>query len=147
MRPKPLCAAAVAALLLCVPAAGAAVKSGTFKGSTDRDQPVRFTVTGDGALKGFSFRRVVLRCSDGERIALGRVSSGPTEITISPSGKFGFTVDYESGDRWTASGTIKGSRAKGKLRFRVRFDSEGRPHPQGETVCDSGTRRFKAELR
>jgi hypothetical protein len=147
MRPKLLCAAAVAALLACVPAAGAAVKAGIFKGKTDRDQPVQFTVTKAGALKGFAFRRVVLRCNDGERIALGRVASGPTEITITPGGKFGFTVDYESGDTWSASGTIKGPRASGKLRFRVRFDSDGQPHPQGETVCDSGTRRFKAELR
>jgi hypothetical protein len=147
MRPKLLCAAAVAALLACVPAAGAAVKAGSFKGKTDRDQPVRFTVTKAGMLKSFSFRRVVLRCSDGERIVLGPVGSGPTPVTISRGGKFGFTVDYESGDTWSASGTIKGRSATGKLRFRVRFDSEGRPHPEGETVCDSGTRRFKAELR
>jgi hypothetical protein len=147
MRPKLLCAAAVAALLACVPAAGAAVKAGTFKGRTDRDQPVQFTVTKAGTLKSFAFRRVVLRCSDGERIQLGRVGSGRTPVTITPGGKFGFTVDYESGDTWSASGTIKGSRATGKLRFRVRFDSEGEPHPQGETICDSGKRRFAAELR
>jgi hypothetical protein len=148
MRPKLLVAAAFAALLACVPLAGAASpKAGTFKGKTDRDQPVRFKVTKGRTLTAFSFRGVVLRCNDGERMVLGRVGSGRSKITITPNGKFSFSADYKAGDRWSASGTIDGRRAKGKLRFRVRFDSDGNAHPQGETVCDTGTRRFEAELR
>jgi hypothetical protein len=147
MRPKLLAAAAIALLLAIVPIAGAAApKAGTFKGKTDRDQPVRFAVTKDGALRGFSFRGVGLRCNDGQRMVLGRVGSGRSKITIR-GGKFSFSADYEAGDRWSASGTVNGGTAKGKLRFRVRFDSDGNAHPQGETVCDSGTRRFRAKLR
>jgi hypothetical protein len=147
MRPKLISAAVFATALACAPGAGAAVKAGTFKGKTDRDQPVQFEVTKDRKLTGFTFRRFELRCSDGDRVPVGRVGSGRSKLTITGSGKFSFTVDYEDGDRWTASGTIKGDRASGKLRFKVRFNSEGEPDPDGEVLCDSGTRRFKAALR
>jgi hypothetical protein len=148
MKSKLVAAAALAGLLVAAPAAtGAAVKHGTFAGKTDAGQPVKFTVTRGKKLTDFSFKRFNLKCSDGDTVPLGQVASGPDKMTITSAGKFSFSVDYDDGDKWKASGTIIGKRAKGKLRFQVRFDSEGNPTPDGEVLCDSGTRRFTAKLR
>jgi hypothetical protein len=147
MRSKLVAVAGLAGLLACAPAAAGAVSAGTYKGKTDRDQPVQFKVTHEGKLTGFAFKRLKLRCSDGDTVQLGRVDSGNDTLTITDAGKFSFSVTYDDGDKWTASGTIDGRRAKGKLRFRVRFDSDGNPTPDGSVLCDSGTRRFTAKNR
>jgi hypothetical protein len=147
MRSKLVAAAGIAGLLACAPAATAAVSPGTFKGKTDHDQPVQFKVTRAGELTGFAFKRVKLRCSDGDRVPLSRVDSGREKLTISDAGKFSFTFSYDAGDRWSASGTIDGRKARGKLRFKVRFDADGNPTPNGSILCDSGTLRFSAKNR
>jgi hypothetical protein len=145
---KLVAVAGLAGVLACAPAAAAgATSAGTFKGKTDRDQPVEFKVTDAGQLTAFSFRRLKLKCSDGDTLRLGSVASGKDKLTITPAGKFNFSVSYDAGDKWTASGTIDGSRAKGKLRFRVRFDADGNAAPDGSVLCDSGRRRFSATLR
>jgi hypothetical protein len=146
MKSKLVAAAGIAGLLAMAPAATAAVSSGTYKGRTDKDQPVRFKVTRKKQLTDFSFRRLKLRCSDGDSVPLGKVGSGPEKLTISAHGRFDFDVTYDDGDKWTASGKIKGERASGKLRFTVRFNSDGDPDPHGDVLCDSGTRHFSAKL-
>ena len=58
-------AAATACLLVAgVPAAVAAVRSGTFSGKTDRGQPVQFRVTSDKQLVHFRFSELTMRCSE-----------------------------------------------------------------------------------
>ena len=146
MRPKSLALAGIAGLIACAPAADAAVRSGTFKGRTDTHQPVQFTVTKSKKVTDFAFRGVELNCSDGEYVKLGRIDSDDAKLTVK-RGKFSFSADYEDGANWRANGTILGRRAKGKLRFRVSFTAEGEPDPDGDVVCDSGTRRFEAKLR
>jgi hypothetical protein len=147
MSPKLLAAACAAGALAFAPAAEAAVGSGTYKGKDDRKQAVQFKVTKDKRLVHFSYSRFKLSCSDGDRLPVKRAESGGSRLTITPGGKFSFTVSYDDGDEWTASGTIKGRRARGKIRFKVRFDAEGQPDPNGSVVCDSGKRRFTAKLR
>jgi hypothetical protein len=148
MRSKLVAVAGIAGMLAVVPAAGAAaVKAGDFAGKTDNGKPVAFKVTRGKKLTEFSFRRLKLSCTDGDVVPLGRVASGPDKFVITKAGKFSFTVGYDDGDKWDASGTIIGDRAKGKVRFTVRFDSDGNPTPDGDVVCDSGTRRFTAKLR
>jgi hypothetical protein len=148
MRSKSVALAGIAGLLACAPAAAVAkVKAGTFSGQTDKGAPVKFEVTRGKKLTGFSFRRVDLRCSDGDVVRLGKVASGPKKITVTKRGKFSFSVTYDDGDKWQVNGTIIRDRAKGKLRFTVRFNSDGDPTPDGEILCDSGTRRFTAKLR
>jgi hypothetical protein len=147
MSLKLLAAACAAGALAFVPAAEAAVGSGTYKGKDDRKQGVQFKVTKAKQLVHFSYSRFKLSCSDGDRVPVKRADSGRSKLTITPSGKFSFTVTYADGDEWTASGTIKGKRAKGKIRFKVRFNAEGEPDPNGAVLCDSGTRRFTAKLR
>jgi len=147
MKSKLVAAAGIAGTLALAPAAGAVVKAGDFAGKTDHGQPVTFKVTRGKKLTEFSFRRFKLSCTDGDVVPLGKVGSGPDKITITKAGKFSFDTSYEDGDKWTASGTINGARAKGKVRFTVRFDSEGNPSKDGEVLCDSGSRRFTARLR
>jgi hypothetical protein len=148
MRSKLVAAAGLAGLLVCAPvASAAAVSHGTFKGKTERHQPVQFKVTRAGELTGFAFKRVKLRCSDGDRLTLGQVDTGRERLAITDAGKFSFTFSYDAGDKWSASGTIDGRKAKGKLRFKLRFDEDGNPTPNGPVLCDSGALRFTAKNR
>src|SRR4051794_4453709 len=112
MKSKLVAVACAAGMLLGAPAAlGASVKAGTFAGKLDRGQPVKFTVTRGKKLTGFWFKRLKLQCTDGDVVPVGSVSSGPDKLTITRAGKFSFTVSYDDGDEWKASGTIIGKRA------------------------------------
>jgi hypothetical protein len=151
-------AAGVAVLLACAPALGAATfPSGKYKGTTDKGWPVQFKVTArqpcstnatpTACLVHFKFSKFVLKCSDGDTVKVDPLDSGPKKLTIRDTGKFGFTVTYKNGGRWTAKGKVKSNgKASGTVRLRVNFDaSTNKPDPNGSILCDSGKRPFTAK--
>lgn len=145
-------AGAVALLAVSVAVAGAAVRPGTYRGKTDKGSPVAFKVTKKGKqgrrISSFRFNKVTLRCSDGQNALTDKqISSGPKRIVIGRRGGFGLVVDYPNGGKWTADGRIKGGRAKGVLRLRGRFTTDGEQSRRGSIRCDSGKRKFIARIR
>jgi hypothetical protein len=138
-------AAGVAVMLACAPALGAAtVKSGKYTGTTDKGTPVSLKVTPSKQLVHFKFSKVTLKCTDGDSfVPKGTFDSGSKKLTITDSGKFGFTVTYQNGGRWTAKGKVKSNgKASGTLRFKVNFNEQSQADPNGSIVCDSGKRSF-----
>ena len=143
---------AVALLAVSVAVAEAAVRPGTYRGKTDKGSPVAFKVTKKGdqgrRISRFRFSNVRLKCSDGTSgVTEKTIGSGPKKIRIGRRGRFGLVVRYTNGGRWTADGRIKGRRAKGVLRLRGRFTSDGEQSPRGSIRCDSGKRKFTARIR
>ena len=144
--------AGVAVLLVSVTVAQAAVRSGTYRGKTDRGTPVGFKVTkakrGKRKISRFNFKRMRLKCSDGKPFTTeGTFTSGAKRLPIARNGKFSVIVTYRDGGKWVASGRIRGRRARGTLRLRVRFDDENIARPHGRVRCNSGKRKFTARVR
>ena len=141
-----VCAALLA--LVCAAPAGAAVRSGVYKGSTDDGARVSFRVSDGGTrISRFEFRRLRMRCSDGDRFRSGRLSSGRRRARISSGGRFAITVRYSDGGRWTARGRIRAGAASGALRLRARFNQNDDAVPNGPIRCDSGRRKFSVRVR
>jgi hypothetical protein len=144
---RSIASAAAALLVAGVPAAVAAVRSGTFSGKTDRGQPVQFRVTSDKQLVHFRFSELTMRCSDRSMVPVSTLDSGAKKLTITEEGKFAFRVTYSDGGHWTARGTIKGRRARGRIRLHVDYGADNQPEPNGRIHCDSGNRRFTTKRR
>ena len=146
-------AAGVAVLLTSVAVAQGAVRSGGYKGKTVKGSPISFKVTkgkrGRGkAISRFVFSRVTLACSDDRPVVTeGKFSSGRKRLPITRSGRFAVVVRYMNGGRWTARGRVRGRRATGTLRVKVRYNGDDKPTPRGSIRCDSGKLRFKARRR
>lgn len=139
---------AIAVLLACAPALGAAsIRTGTYKGKTDKGQPVRFKVTKSRKLVHFGFSKLRLKCSDGDVATVDPLESGPTRLPITKSGKFAVLATYDDGGIWGANGRIKGHKAKGWIRFQARFDANDQQVKDGAIVCDSGKRTFSARAK
>jgi hypothetical protein len=128
-----------------VAAAQSSVRSGTYKGRTDKGTPIAFRVSDKGTrISRFRFSGVRLRCSDGVSFRVsGQLSSGREKLVVSPSGRFTVKVRYRDGGRWDVRGRIRGGRASGALRMRVRFNADNEATPDGPIRCDSGRRKFK----
>jgi hypothetical protein len=145
--PRALATATAGLLLVCAPAIAAPdVDSGTFKGKLKRGGTVSFKVTSDKKLTSFRFTGFRLRCSDGERMKLPKLSSGASRLWITDAGRFLFSAEYTAGATWRASGTVDGAKAKGRIRVKVRFNRAGEVDPSGSILCDS-TRSFSARNR
>jgi hypothetical protein len=136
----------IAVLCACAPALGAAaIDSGTYKGTTDKGVAVKFKVTSSKQLVHFGFGEFKLKCSDGDTASGAALESGPKKLTITDSGQFVFTVKYKSGLNWLARGTVKGNKASGSIRVKVRFNkTTNKVDPKGSIKCDSGKRKFTA---
>jgi hypothetical protein len=142
---RALAAGACSLLVVAAQAIAAAdVDSGTWTGKVKRGGTVRFKVTSSTKLAKFGFSGVRLKCSDGDRPKLPRLATGPDDrMTIADDGRFAFTARYDGGAKWTASGTIAGGSAKGKIRVTMRFNRAGEVVRRGSIRC-SVSRRFTA---
>ena len=121
MRLRIVPAAALAALLLAVPA-HAAVKAGSYKGKTDQNRAVTFKVKG-GKVSAFQ-AGVMTFCRAGtdSTFETDAVANVPA-IKVAKSGKFRWTApeDTDGIIEMTVVGRITGKTAKGTLTLR-------RPH-------------------
>ena len=123
------------------------IDSGKYKGKTSKGNPITFRVTHSKKLTHFTHNKLKMKCSDGDSFRLSKLDSGAKRLSISPTGRFAFTVTYSNGGEWVAKGRIKGRRAKGTLKMTVRFNSDDKPDPDGNIVCRSGKLKVKAKHR
>src|SRR3954466_14011848 len=86
---------AIAVLLACAPALGAAsIRTGAYKGKTDKGQPGPGKVTKRHKLVHFGFSKFRLKCSDGAVASDGPLESGPTRPPITFPGMFAIGPGY-----------------------------------------------------
>jgi opacity protein-like surface antigen len=140
----------VAALLASAVVADAApnIDSGTYRGKTNKGDRITFKISKSKKLFRFTHKGVRMKCSDGRDFTItDRLSSGKKRLTVLDDGRFGFTVEYTGGGYWKVRGKIKGNRATGTLRVKIRFNSNDEPDPDGSVRCSSGKLRFKAKHR
>ena len=121
------------------------IDSGKYKGKTKKGNPITLRVSKSKKLYRFTHNRVKMKCSDGDTFRLEKLSSGNKRLTILDDGKFGFKVEYDNGAYWTVRGKIKGNKATGVLRMKIRFNSNDQPDPDGNIRCTSGKLRFTAK--
>jgi len=143
-------ATGVAALLATGVVAEAApnVDSGLYKGKTNKGDRITFKVSQSKKLFRFTHKGVRMKCSDGRDFTIkDRTSSGPKRLVILDDGRFAFTVEYTGGGNWKVRGKIKGNKATGTLRVKIRFNSNDEPDENGAVRCSSGKLRFKAKHR
>ena len=140
-------ASGVAVLLVSAVGAQAVanIDSGKYKGKTSKGNPVTFKVTKGKKLNHFTHKGLKMKCSDGDSFHLKKLDSGSDKLSILDNGKFGFSVTYDNGGKWTAKGRIKGRKAKGTLKMTVRFNSNNEADPNGNILCKSGTLKFTAK--
>jgi hypothetical protein len=131
--------------------AASSAPSGLYKGKTAKGKTrVSLRITKAKRLVHFRFRRIALKCSDDDTLRIpykDKLDSGPKRLKVYDNGTFAFRVSYDNGGNWTVHGRIRGKRATGRLRLKVRFNTDSRTDPHGKVVCDSGKRKFSARRR
>jgi hypothetical protein len=157
LKSRVVAAAAVVALAAGVAVADGAVRTGKYTGKHRKGGPVSFKVSKKGKSKrisNFRFSKLTLRCSDGQQfVPEGGFGSGRKRLRMGRKGRFTVFVQYVDGGNWTARGRIKGRKATGTVRLRVRFnpsadpDGDDVPAPNGRIRCDSGKVKFSARRR
>jgi hypothetical protein len=156
---KLLSGAGVASLLVGAVVAEAAVRTGKYSGKLNKGGPVSFKVwkakRGKARkISNFKFSKATLHCSDGrDFVPKGGFGSGRKRLRIARNGRFVVIVEYVDGGTWTARGRIKGRKATGTVRLRVRFNPSSDPDgddvatPNGRIRCDSRRVKFTARRR
>src|SRR3712207_1263254 len=76
-------------LTVSAPGASAAIKHGTFAGTSSADDPVSFRVDRRGRVMSFSFDAVSLSCTDGDGVSTPRVVTPRGERFRVRSNRFG----------------------------------------------------------
>ena len=145
MKPLPL--AALAALLLAVPA-DAAVRGGAYKGKTDQNRAVTFKVKG-GKVRTFQAGVMTFCQAGGESTFETDAVANVPPIRVARSGRFRWTApdDTDGVIEMTVAGRIVGGRATGTVTLRrphSRYDSS-----QGMVVFGqcSAERKWTAKVR
>jgi hypothetical protein len=148
MRRSFVAVAVAAATFAGTTLADARVKKGSYSGETSQGLGVSFEVVKeDGAkrLADIEFR-AELECSDGDSFT-ARGDVDDQTFTITRKGRYGYTSTGAGGaSEYDFTGRIKGrkSRAKGEIRWTVRFNEQNQTDPNGSIVCDSGDVTYKA---
>jgi opacity protein-like surface antigen len=132
--------------------ATANVDSGKYKGKTGTGNKITFRVTASKRLVHFRHTHLKLNCSDNTSFHIENpdtLDSGKKKLHILDNGRFAFTVRYDNGGKWKATGRIKGRKAKGTLKMTVRFrqnaDGSFDADPNGKIRCSSGKLHWKAK--
>jgi hypothetical protein len=114
-------AAAIAALLISVPAT-AAVKGGSYKGKTDQNRSVTFKVSG-GKVRSFQAGVMTFCMAGGDSSFETDAVANVPPIKVKRNGSFKWTApdDTDGVIEMTVTGRIIGGKAKGKVVLR-------RPH-------------------
>ena len=131
----------VASLLaVSAPAAPAAVKRGSFAGTTSGDDPLSFRVDRRGRVMSFSFDAVSLTCTDGDDVSTPRVLTPRRERFRVRSNRFGIQArNTKTGFGWDADGRFRnrGRRATGTLRVFASFNDQNQQDADGTIKCES----------
>jgi hypothetical protein len=134
---------ALASVTVFLLVGGAAAHDRHFEGRLDGGGP-RFVlhVDRDGDqqfFRRFNFRGLMVPCSDGSQIKLGR--SVRDRVRLDAEGHFrakGLNGDRDDGRHVRISGTVDGRAAHGRFQFFKELD------PPGNVVCETGRLRWSA---
>jgi len=147
MRKTTLPLAALAALLLAVPA-DAKVRAGAYKGDTDQNRAVTFKVKG-GKVRTFQAGVMTFCSAGGESTFETDAVANVPPIKLKANGRFRWTApdDTDGVIEMTVAGRISGGRARGTVTLRrphSRYDSG-----QGMVVFGqcSAERKWTARVR
>lgn len=132
----------VTAALLAVsaPAASAAIKRGSFAGTTSGDDPLSFKVDRRGRVMSFSFDAVSLTCTDGDGVSTPKVVTPRRERFRVRVNRFGISArNRTTGFGWEADGRFRnrGRRATGTLRVFASFNDANQQDADGAIKCES----------
>jgi hypothetical protein len=133
--------------------AEAAIRSGTFAGTTSAKDPIGFKVDSGGRVISFYFEAVHTTCSDGDTFDTPsgkyRVQTPASKrFKVTSSGKWGISArNTRTGFGWDAKGGFKsqGASATGTLKVFARFNDENYQDPKGNITCTSGTLKWTAK--
>ena len=139
-------------LLLAVsaPAAPAAIKRGTFAGTSSAEDPVSFRVDRRGRVMSFAFDAVSLTCTDGDEVSTPRVVTPRGERFRVRSNRFGIKArNAKTGFGWDASGRFRdrARRARGTLRVFASFNDQNQQDADGSIKCVSESLTWSARRR
>jgi hypothetical protein len=113
--------------------------TGKYAGRTGQKQSITF----NAGARSVKYLRVRYKgtCTDG---GASNGNQGPLTARIR-SGRFSFNGVSSSGaTKFHVDGRLAGRRATGTLHGTSRFDADGRPDPNGTTVCSTGTVHWSA---
>ena len=136
-------------------AVDAAIKRGTFKGTTERKDPVGFKVDLKGRVHSAYFSGVRMRCSDGDRFD---TPTGTRRIQVPKRHRFRVSArrtwsirarNRRTGFGWDMAGRFnrRGNRARGTLSIFARFNEQNQQARDGSIRCRSGKLTWSARRR
>jgi hypothetical protein len=150
-RRRLLVVSVLAALAACIAApAGAAVRPGTFAGTTSEGDAIGFAVDRKGRVVRFRHEDVSLRCSDGDTVTTPKVvTPAKTRFRIR-SGGFGIKARNDTtGFGWDADGLFRsrGRKARGTLKIFASFNDRNEQDADGAVKCESAAMTWTAARR
>ena len=131
--------------------AEAAIRKGSFSGSTAAADPVTLKVDGKGRVHAFTYDGVHMTCSDGDEFDTGPGLGSPAAKRYRVTkGKFKIKVrETEHGRGWDINGRFRsrGKAARGTLTIFAKFDASNNADPNGSVECSSGTLKWSAKRK
>jgi hypothetical protein len=155
MRRAIATAMVIAAGVTGVSVAEAAIRQGTFAGTTSAKDPIGYKVDSGGRVISFYFEGVHTTCSDHDTFDTPsgqfRVQTPVSKrFKVSSTGHFGISAsNSRTGFAWTAKGGFhgKGASATGTLKVTARFNDENYQDAKGTITCNSGTLKWSVTRR
>jgi hypothetical protein len=135
----------IAALVVGVTVAEAAIKKGTFSGTSSAKDPIGLKVKKGGKVYAFYYEGVRLSCTDGDAFdspsGKDRIQT-PNDHPFKVSSKRKFAINArnsQTGFAWEATGKFnkKGTKVTGTLAVHAKFNEQNQQDPNGSISCDS----------
>jgi hypothetical protein len=144
-----------AALVVGATVAEAAIKKGTFTGTTSAKDPVGLKVDSKGKVYAFYYEGVKLECTDGDAfdtpVGDRRIQTpNKVKFKVSSKGKWAIAARNKStGFGWDAAGRFKskGAATTGTLQVRAKFNDQNQQDPNGSIDCESDKLTFSLKRK